>query len=1210
MRFSFSNISIKSRFNIFLLAFVVASIILIISFIVTINTVKQYRDYNQAIDKLVIDYLDMRRFEQHFLLRYQEDLIFFSSGENKYSQKHAVSANSIKENITALESDEITEKIGVSPLFAQIKDHQEKYEKIFTEIKNKLKSRGTESIGILGNMNEDAIAAYGYEQNRYFLKYLDRFVQYRKDYLYYRDIQYYKDFLERYADLYIFLDSGVKKDTSGFETDSVYDPNSNSQTDSIIPGKNATINSDFIVNINNFKYSFGLLVELDKEIGLSYESGLMGKLREETQNFDAIEKIREKVTVEQQDAVAMLVNYLYLFFIIIVGVFVFTILRFSKSITEPILQLMDYIKPLSKGKLPGALVIAGKNDELAQMTQSVNDLIAGLRKTTEFATNIGKGVFEDEYEPLSDEDELGNALIEMKENLNLAKIEDEKRKHDDSLRKWANEGLAKFNEILRQSTDNIEILANIVIKELIYFLNANQGGLFILNDREKKDTYLELIATYAFDKERKKNKKIYLGEGLVGTAAIEKETIYLTEIPDSYITITSGLGGSNPTSLLIVPLRVEQEIFGIIEIASFNKFERYEIEFVEKVSESIAASLSITKINTRTAELLKKSQLQTEEMANRELEMRRNFEDLQKAREESARREAEMASILNAIDKTTLVIELDIKGYITSVNKALLDLFDLPYDNLTGQHHSEFFVPANEKEYSNFWKELKEGNNVQHTEHVTIEEEQYWLSFMYAPIKDDTGKILKILSLGVDLTESKKLESELLEQAKRMHETEEEMRQNLLTLQDTQDEMSKKQVELEQANLKSRANEEVLAVAIKKSKEQQAELEKNNLELERREGLLQERLEQVRNTQIRYLEEHQKLQEVNDKLKANEDGLKEALKKSQEQESLINKRNQQLVAGEEELRQNIEELQSTREQLQEQHENIIQINEDLARKEAEIRSRFETVDKNNLVAEYNLNGTLEVANESFLETFGYKMNEIKGKHHRMFLEDHDRRSENYRSFWNGLRMGISYENEYKRLDKTGNAIYFRGIYNPIRDPEGKPYKILEILTNVTNRKLAEAQLKSRMSTIEKTAATIEISYNTEITTVNEIFATILGYPKEEIVGMKHENLMPHDYRESHKYHQLWIDLKRGQLKTGEYEYITKTGESKYINGTFSAVQTADGKTEKFMFIGFDITKLVEHDKLVQEIETRLEKEMQELKQKLQEKEKEIQELKK
>ncbi len=132
-----------------------------------------------------------------------------------------------------------------------------------------------------------------------------------------------------------------------------------------------------------------------------------------------------------------------------------------------------------------------------------------------------------------------------------------------------------------------------------------------------------------------------LGEGLVGNCALEKQTMHLTEIPDNYIQITSGLGGSEPHSLLLIPMKMEDEVLGVIEIASFNEFEKYQIGFLEQASLSIASSLNMAETNRRTSELLEKTQQQAEEMSAQEEEMRQNMEELQATQEESSRRAEE-----------------------------------------------------------------------------------------------------------------------------------------------------------------------------------------------------------------------------------------------------------------------------------------------------------------------------------------------------------------------------------------------------------------------------------------------------------------------------------------------------------------------------------------------------------------------------------------
>lgn len=357
-----------------------------------------------------------------------------------------------------------------------------------------------------------------------------------------------------------------------------------------------------------------------------------------------IEKQRSQISTlrgEMEESFVQLRNYILytniglILFAIIIGLIT------TRTLVKPITMIKNRLLSMSKGILPENNM-KEHSDEIGEMAKALNQLVAGLKAISGFALEIGRGNYQGQFTPLSEDDVLGNSLIQMRNDLNAASIEESKRKLEDQQRNWATAGIAKFSEILRQDNDKLDLLSFHIISNLVNYMDANQGGIFMINDTDSSQVFIELVTCYAFNRQKYIQKRLELGEGLVGRCIQEKETICLTDIPDDYIKIKSGLGEANPRSLILVPLIMNNDVFGVIEIASFGEILPYQVEFVEKIAESIAATLKAVRINMRTSRLLEQSRIQAEELAAQEEEMRQNMEELRATQEQSSRKEKEL----------------------------------------------------------------------------------------------------------------------------------------------------------------------------------------------------------------------------------------------------------------------------------------------------------------------------------------------------------------------------------------------------------------------------------------------------------------------------------------------------------------------------------------------------------------------------------------
>jgi len=460
------------------------------------------------------------------------------------------------------------------------------------------------------------------------------------------------------------------------------------------------------------------------------------------------------VVVEEADITKGILNTLnYRFLIIFVLILIILYLVVSliiKNYQKRLQETNTVLNAVATGEVENIKELdVANDDDISNINKSANNINKNLNETASFIIAIADGNFNYEYNAVSKNDKIGNSLVELKKNLEQAKELELKRKQEDERQTWATIGTAKFSEIIREYSDNLEDLSYAIISDLVNYIGANQGGLFVINEDDKNEKYIELLASYAFSRRKMLTKKIPWGVGLVGRCILEKETIFMTKIPEKYLSISSGLGEENPASLLIVPLIFHEEVFGVVELASFSKIEKYKIDLVKHISESIASAISMVKINVRTAELLRESKIKTEQTASQEEEIRQNIEEMQAATDELNAKLEDSRSIFQAVNSVANIAQFDINGRITDVSENYLKLLQKDKKDIVGKVQGSFSSEAkNPISFKNFWEELKKGKKMEFEQVIKVNNEIIRLNSIYIPIKNTNGDVYKVVSFA------------------------------------------------------------------------------------------------------------------------------------------------------------------------------------------------------------------------------------------------------------------------------------------------------------------------------------------------------------------------------------------------------------------------------------------------------------------------------
>lgn len=257
----------------------------------------------------------------------------------------------------------------------------------------------------------------------------------------------------------------------------------------------------------------------------------------------------------------------------------------------------------------------------------------------------------------------------------------------------------------------------------------------------------------------------------------------------------------------------------------------------------------------------------------------------------------------------------------------------------------------------------------------------------------------------------------------------------------------------------------------------------------------------------------------------------------------------------------------------------------------ELRAKIRALDASQAVIEFQMDGTILTANTNFLTAVGYTLDEVRGRHHSMFVEPVYRDGKEYRAFWDRLRQGEFQSAEYRRVGKNGREVWIQATYNPILNFRGRPYKVVKFATDVTARKLRTADLEGQINAIDKSQAVIQFDLEGKVLTANTNFLSTLGYTLDEVQGRHHSMFVDPVERNSAEYHRFWEGLKSGTFQSAEYKRLGKGGREVWIQATYNPIFDPSGRLCKVVKFATDVTRQVQDRLLRVEIGRAVDREL-------------------
>lgn len=487
-------------------------------------------------------------------------------------------------------------------------------------------------------------------------------------------------------------------------------------------------------------------------------------------------------------------------------------------------------------------------------------------------------------------------------------------------------------------------------------------------------------------------------------------------------------------------------------------------------------------------------------------------------------RALEVEGHLAAISRAQGVIEFDLAGNILSANANFLALMDYTLDDIVGQHHRMFVdnQEVNGGAYRAFWQKLGRGE-FEAGEYLRFGKDgkRIWIQATYNPILDLEGKPFKIVKFCTDITTTK------------LQALESQARMQAVYSSACVWEIDRHGVIQSANELMCKALGTTMADLVGKN-ESDFMFDDEIDQTARKERWINLREGKISNAEVRRRGANR-----------NEVWFATTLSPLMGLDGALYK----VVAFAQDVTQ-----------------------QKLSRLEAD--GKLGAIDRAQASIEFDMSGRVLTANKNFQKLMGYELDDMMGRHHRMFVESAYAATADYQAFWERLGRGEFESGEYKRIGKDGREVWIQATYNPIFDPRGNPVKVVKFASDVTEAKLKSADFEAKVDAIDKGQAVIEFDLDGKVITANRNFLAAMGYTVREIQGQHHSMFCTSDYQQSEEYRDFWLRLNEGEFISGRFQRLGKFNRVVWLQCTYTPVFDLNGKPAKVIKYAFDVTKEV------------------------------------